>query len=341
MAQPNLERFTRRSLLLKPQPTAGVDPVPTPALDGIRLFNGSSSTAFDTVERPTDRDFLGHNEFGVANTRAMIEGDFELYPPTTPGQVATSDADAARILLPAGMAVTKDAGNKITRYSPISANFPMAAAYWYHANTFLKALNARATLASLGMEIGQRYTGRATIQGDYEVELMGSPGSAVIIPNRKPVIATHRNSVCLVSTLTGGAIPSAPSTLLEDLPTWSKYLRIDLGAQLTKDEFTEHSENSYGNRQPTFSWRVAKTDVDADFNPLYVRDMGTIVQITWFTYVDDTKDGLYSMQTVRGQIENIANADINGKAGWDITGRCIPSDAGGDEFGIEFGDAAP
>jgi hypothetical protein len=45
---------------------------------------------------------------------------------------------------------------------------------------------------------------------------------------------------------------------------------------------------------------------------------------------------LASALYVRGQIETVAETDIDGDLGWDISGPCIPSNSGGDEFYIQF-----
>lgn len=51
MAQPALDFFRRRAVLLKAEVTEGTDSLPVAGTDGIRLFDGSSSTEFDKVER--------------------------------------------------------------------------------------------------------------------------------------------------------------------------------------------------------------------------------------------------------------------------------------------------
>ena len=99
MAQPNLESFKRRGLALALRASASVPIVPN-AADGVLLFNGSSGTEFDKIERPVDRPFLTGQPFAVGARRAFIEGEFELFPPTTPGAATESDAICAPLLLP-------------------------------------------------------------------------------------------------------------------------------------------------------------------------------------------------------------------------------------------------
>lgn len=340
MAQPALDYFRRRAVLLKAEVTEGTDPLPVAGTDGIRLFDGSSSTEFDKVERNEDTAHFGSKPFVVANRRATIEGTFELYPPTTPGAASTSDADCSRILLPSAMAVTKTLATKTTRYNPISTGIPSATAYWYHTGTLLKVLGARANLSSLGLEIGQRFTGQASILGEYtEVSNVAVP--SVTLPTKVPVVSSKRNSECIISTLVRGATASTDGTPLTDLHTWAKALRIDFGNQIAYREYTEKGVSGITDRAATFTLRLAKTDISADFNPWYVRDNGIVLQASYRMYELDTKVGLYSELGIRAQIENITPTDIDGDYGWEITGPCIPSSGGNDEFYIGFGDTTP
>ena len=340
MAQPALDFFRKRAVLLKAEVTEGVDPTPVAGTDGIRLFDGSSSTEFDTVDRAEDKPHFGANPFVVANRRATIQGTFELYPPATPGQVSTSDADCAKLLLPSAMAVTKDAVNSITRYSPISSAIPSAAAYWYHTGTLLKVLGARGNVSSLGIDIGGRFTGQGSFMGEY-AEVAAAAMPTVTLPTKVPVVSSKRNSELLLGTLLRGATASTDGTPLDDLHTWAKSLRIDFGNQLAYREYTEKGVAGITDRAGTFTLRLAKTDITADFNPWYVRDNGIVLTAAYRMWELDTKVGLYSELGIRGQIEQITPTDIDGDYGWEITGRCIASSAGNDEFYIAFGDDTP
>lgn len=344
MAQPALDFFKKRNLLIKAEVTEGTDSSPVGATDGFRLFDGNSSTEFDKVERPLDRSFFGGDPFVVANRRAKIEGEFELYPPATPGAVSTSDADCAKVLLPSGMAVTKNAGAKTSIYNPISSAIPSATAYWYHTGTLVKALGARGDLSGLAIEIGQRMKGKVAITGDY-TEVTDTAAPSVTLPSKVPVVASARNMRTTLSTLVRGATVSTDGTPLANLLVWGKALSIDMGNALAHKEYSSKSVNQISDRKPTFSLRIARTDGTNDFNPWYVRDNGIILLANVKLFEVEgtpsaTLTGLYSALNVRCQIENITPTDIDGDYGWEITGPCIPSDTGGDEFTIEFGDQA-
>jgi hypothetical protein len=121
-----------------------------------------------------------------------------------------------------------------------------------------------------------------------------------------------------------------------DVLVWAKELTLNFGNTIKSKEFTSHKETGITERTPAFTLRIAKTAL-ADFNPWAARDAAELftarLRLT-------ESDGRYSELGVRGQIEGVNEVDIDGDYGWELTGPCIPSDAGGDEFYILFG-AAP
>ena len=331
MAQPQLEQFTKRGLAvaLRAGGTPGVPVIPLPASNGVMLFNGQSGTEFDPIEREVDRPFFGGTPFAVGAKRAFIEGEFELYPPATPGAAATSDADCGVLLLPAGMTAVKNAVAKTTRYNPISSGIAISDDYWWHAGLLKKVQAARHNITGLILEVGNRFRGNVRIQGDYtDVEEAALP--AIVLPETVPVVARADNTVTKITTLPGG-VAGAP------LNVWAKSLAVDFGNQIQQKEYTEHKETGITSRQPTWTLRVAKTSL-ADFDPWAVRDAGTLLTASLRL---TQAANIYSELGVRGQIEQINEVDIDGDYGWELSGRCIPSSAGGDVFYIEFGDATP
>jgi len=324
MAQPDLTSFTRRVLLLALRTSAGTPVVPGNN-HGILMFNGQSGTEMDVVERPVDRPFYGGAPFGVANKRAFIEGEVELYAPKTPGQANTSNSDAHAVLLPAGLTTVKSASGKTTRYTPVSEAIAVSDAYFHHAGILKKVAAARHALNNVTLDIGKHFKANVRIQGDY-TDVTEMPVPAVPLPDAVPVVASAHNTTARIT------VPGGPA-----LTVWAKTLSLDTGNQITQREYTSHRETGITARQPTFSFRLAKTSL-ADFNPWAVRDAGGIVNIAY-----RLKEGgnTYSELGIRGQIEQVNEADIDGDYGWELSGRCIPSTTGGDEFYIEFGETTP
>ncbi len=327
MAQPKLESFTKRglALALRAAVTPDTPAVPTAAANGIMLFDGQSSTDVDQVERSVDRPFFGASPFAVANKRATIEGDFELYPPATPGAVATSDVYCAPLLLPAGFTVVKDAAAKTTRYNPVSANIAISDAYWWHAGTHKKVLAARHDISALGITIGDRVKGHVKVQGDYD-EVLEEDLPTITLPDTVPVVASATNTTTKLAVLPEG----------DEVEVWAKSLVVDLTNTITQKEYSSHKETGITDRQPKWTLNLART-AKADFVQWAVRDAGTLMTVAM--RVTDANN-LYTEIGVRGQIEGISEKEIDGDYGWEITGRCIPSDTGGDELYVEFGDSS-
>jgi hypothetical protein len=328
MAQPPLDQFRKRLLTLAVEAVEGVDEVPTALANAILLMNGSSGTEFDAVERPIDRPHFTNDPFVVANRRAFIEGDFELFPPATPGAAATSDAVAAPLLLPAGFTVAKDDVAKTTRYNPISSGIVSSSAYWYHTGTLIRAIGSRHNITQLGIQVGNRFMGRVRVQGRYTAMTETALPTGTLSPV-VPVVASYLNSE---ASITVGA--GSPLTV------WAKGLSVDLGNELAQKEYTDLNVNTISDRRGTWTMRIARTDL-GDFNPLTVRDAGTIVTARIRTYNADNRVGLYSEIGIRGQIEQVQAVDIDGDYGFELSGRCIASDAGGDELYLLFGDNTP
>lgn len=324
MAQPQLESFSRRGLALKIQPTPGLDSVPTAALNGILLMNGTSGTEFDRVDRNVDRAFFTGQSFGVRNKRAYVEGDFEIFSPSAPGQVANGNSTNEALLLPAGFTVTKNAVNKTTRYTPVSSNIARSSAYFWHVDSLKKIIDARHLLSSLRMAIGERVTGRARIQGSYTNVTKESVPNIVTYEGA-PVILTPENSETYISTVNGD---------VTDLLMWGKELVLNMGSRIATKEFTSHRETGISGRDPTFSLRVARGDL-ADINPWALRDAGEF--ITGSMRVMETED-LYTEIGFRGQIEAFSEVEVEGDMCWEFSGPCVASSAGGDELYIEHGD---
>lgn len=340
MTQPALDYFRNRAFTIKAETTEGTDAAPVGATDGFQFFDGSTSTEYDSVDRAADKPHFGNDSFVVTNRRATVQGTFELYPPATPGAASTSNAFCERVLLPSGMAVVKNLGTKTTRYNPISAGIPSVTVDAFHAGTLLKLLGARGNISALGIEIGQRFTGQASLMGEY-LELAAAALPVVTLPSKIPVVSSKRNSELILGTLVRGGTASTSGTPLTALHAWGKALRTDFGNQLTRREYTEKGVSGINERKGTFTMRLAKTDIGADFNPIFIRDNNILITAAYRLYELDTKIGLYSELGIRGQIEQVTPTDLDGDFGWEITGRLVPSATGNDEVYIGFGDSTP
>jgi len=327
MAQPQLEPFNRRGFAARIQPVPGTPVAVNPATDGLRFYDGQSGTEFDTLEENRDKSFFSGNEFTTYNHRAFIEGTTHIYPPATPGAANGGTPDCHTLLLISGMAQTLDNAAGTTRYAPISSNIPMATAKFFHAGTVKEVFDARANISSLSMEIGNRARAQLRVQGFYDAVQEQQMPPVTVPETFGPVIEASNTTTRLVQY--PGGVASA------SLLVWAKALTIDFGSQVASKEYTEHKETGIAGRQPTFNLRIART-AKGDFDPFAVRKAGTYIAASMRV---NNSDGRYTQLRARGLVREINEVDIDGDYGWEISGPCIATSAGGDEFDIAFGTA--
>lgn len=321
MAQPDLEKFDQRGLLMA---VAGTSLLAN--THGIQLLDGSSGREFDKGERNIDRTHLGGRPFYKKNKRAFVQGGIEITPPVQPGHATDGKPPYAICLLASAMAEVLTVAARKTRYNPVSQAMAMADAIWYHSKTYLEVTSARANMSGFKAEIGMPImVEQFRAQGKYTVVSQDDLPDIDFSDYPKPTVCSDENSVLVIETVDGVDV---------NLELWGKLLKIDYGNGVATKEYTGHKEQGISKRDPTFTFRFAKPDLD-DFNPQTVSDDEVIVTGYWKT---SEPDGRYTKIGFRGQIENVTDVDIEGDFGYECTGPCIPSDAGGDEHYLEFGD---
>lgn len=324
MAQPAIERFNRRLLLLKIEATEGTDATPAPGTDAFQIMDGQSKIEGDTIERNIDRADLTASPFAFTNSRGTLSGSIELVPPAAPGTDAAAVGTLLRI---AGMSETLDAVGppKSTRYAPVSTGFESATAYWDHGGTRRKILGSRADISSLMLSIDDYFKAQFNLTGfcDGVTEQAIATG-ADFSAFREPVVSTDVNS-----TLKIGEAGSAPT-----LSTWSKSLSVDFGLGVQTNRYTEHKETSVNSRDGKFTIVMARP-AQADFDPWALRAAGTLIEAQ---YRLSQGSNLYSEIGIRGQIEGIDEQNTEDRYLLQLTGRCIASDSGNDDYYVEFGD---
>lgn len=324
-----LESFKNRALLLKVETTEGTDAVPTAALDAFQLFDGKSGLISDKIERPIDRPFFGHDPFVNVNLRGFVEGAFEIAPPTGTYS-ATTKAGIDALLRIAGSAKTftpavvgPPAFPAIVRYNPISSALPSGTGYFYHAGTYWKMLGARADISEISVEIGNYIRGQCRIEGScQQVDEVALPGGLDYTPFPQPIANTTETMELRVN----------------NIAVEGKRLSIGFGNEQKTIEHTENRINRITNRKPTFRslfYRPAKATLD----PYALWKAGTIIPL--FATVTEPVTGLQTKLIVRGQIEDVQPTEIDGDYGYEISGRCLPSSTGGDDFLLEFSDTIP
>lgn len=325
MAQPDLEKFNRRALALAMQVADGTPVAPSTTTDGVRLYNGQSGTEHDSEAEEYDRPFFSGDEMVLTNHRAFISGGFRLLPPTAPGHATNGAMPGQALLLCGGMTRVLDEGAKTTRYNPVSAGILPATAYWWHSGTHKRVTDARGAISALTMEVGKRFSAEVRLVGSYE-SVLEEALPTVVVPSVTGAVIEAENSVTQVTVLPGG----------DPLNVWGKALTVDFGSELNSTQYTELRRHGIQNRQASFTLRIART-AKSDFDPWAV--MRAHAKISASMRVTGP-GAIYSELGIRGQITGVNEVEIDGDYGWEITGPCIASPTGGDEFYIEFGDAA-
>lgn len=326
MTQPVTEAFSKRGLVMKAESSDGTDSTPTALANGVNLYDGSSMIEGDLVDMSQDLPYYSHDDFLVTNTRSAIEGTIYLQPPVEPGASgADGEPDCAVVLLPAGLTLVRSTGE--SQLNPISASLPSASAYWWHVDHKLKALGARVLVSELLCEIGKRPQARVRIQGNY-VRPSKESIPSITRPAETKFLSQYSNAAAYL-TADGGS----------EVTLWGKSLSINFGNELESEEWTGKKLQGIGGRKPEFTLRCARADL-ADINPWAVWELGQIFEARYRTYVT-TSPGLYVEIGVRGKITAAKKVEIQKKLAWEITGRCLPSAAGGDEFYLVFGDDTP
>lgn len=321
MAQPELQKFTRRGLAMKLQAAAGTPESVSAATDGVQLYNGTSGTEQDVDRSNPDAEHFNARTISTFNHRAFIQGDFYLMPPATPGDDEDGLLDNELLLFCGGMTRVLDEIGGTTRYNPITHGIPIQTAHWWHAGTFLEVFDARNAISGLSMEIGRRYGGQVRIQGNYTAVGEDDVPAVSAPDGMGPIIESH-NSQAHVRLL------GAPSWL----NVWSKALNIEFGSQLATAQFSELKVTDIDARDSTYTLRIART-ANADFDPNAIKRSGAFIEAKKRVI---SANGKYIEQGICGQIENVQPAEFDGKFGWEITGPCVAVD-GGDEFYIEAG----
>lgn len=322
MAQPDLRNFTRRGILIGPANTSLVA-----ADHSLLLFDGTAETTADRVERNTDTPYLGAKPASMKNFRAMINGMIELITPTAPGQPTTGVAPWAKAILCCAIAQTLTADSRLTRYTPISDDAPLADAKWWHADIYMAVDDIAGDLAEINCAIGERITAKIALEGNYEAVSEDTvPTNFDLTAFVEPTICTYSNSTLILNSLGDAAIT--------DLHLRAKSLVINLGNEKAVKEYTKFKKGKVTKRNGKFTIRIALCDL-GDFNPDDFKRSREYITLEWKL---SEADGRYTMPGVRGQVDDVKLVDIDGDAGFEISGPAIPSSTGNDEIWIEHGD---
>lgn len=309
----DVEFFNQRTLLLKEEVAEGTSSNPTPVANAFQLFEGKASTEMESVERKLDRPFFTASTKLPTNRRRVIEGSFEIVPPAVPG---TQPAPCDLILQIGGMARSYDAAAWVTRYNPISRGIKTATAHWYHGLRFTEVTGCRAAISAVTFKIGDFTKASSKIQGSFiDVTDAALPTNADFSGFRSPVVVAAENAALVVG----------------DIAVIGKELTLDFGSDLKAQEYTGVRLHRIVGRAPTYKVRFVPPPA-VDFDAYAKQRRGEIIPISFLVREED---GRTTVLFVRGQIEKVDEADIDGDYGYELSGNVLP-DAGNDEFLLFF-----
>lgn len=313
-----LESFASRALLLKQEVTEGTDVVPTPAVNAIQFLNGSSNISSESITRPRDRPFFTNDKKVITRIRGFIEGDIELAPVGVAGDVSPLGV----LLKIAGMAETITAATKVA-YTPVSTGVPSASAYFYQSGLLRKLLGARADISQVSMAIGDYFKARTRIEGSSAVNTEAAyPAGLVFSSFLDPAaLTTETMSLSVNGFLVDGVA-----------------LTLDFGNEIGTTEHTEARVSRLRNRKASGSLRFYRSAL-ASLNVEALFRAQTVVPVIGLAGIG-LGAGKQQKLTCLAAFDEPRETEIDGDFGYEIPFRCIATDAGNDEFKIEFGTLA-
>jgi hypothetical protein len=318
-----MARATRNSVILaKIEVTVGTDAVPTGAANAILVSNLSPvKINANNVSRDLVRPYLGGSEQLFGSASLEISFDVEIQGSGTAG---TAPAWGA-LLLACGFAETVTAVTRVD-YTPISdlATMKAATIYYYADGELHKLLGARGD-CTIKMGIGDRPTLAFKFVGLDGGKTAAALPSATLTAWKAPLVVSDPNTadVLLGCTYSAGALTGGTA-----YP--SKGLEFSLGNEI--------------NYTPLLGGEsVDLTQRDVSGKVMFELSAAQAVTI-YGTVKANTTQGIGMVHgTTTGykvlvhapatQLIDMAQADNNGRVGYEFGLRCVPT-AGNDDFRI-------
>lgn len=176
--------LTRKTVILvKPEATYGVDPVPTPANNALLVSDVDLKVQGEVIERDFIRSSLSPLMFMRGIRQVELSFKTELHGTTARGTLPNTGWTGA-LFRACGMSETVTANTSIV-YAPVSAGFESCAIYVYMDGIFHKILGCRGSF-KLNFEVGKYPTVEFTMKGLYASPTDAAPGAQTFLVT-KPV----------------------------------------------------------------------------------------------------------------------------------------------------------
>jgi len=311
-------------ILLKPEATYGVDPVPVGATDAL-LVSSITINPFNVtlVDRKLIRSYLGASEKLVGARYVDLSVDLEL---TGSGVVATAPAWAPT-LLACAMAQTLTATIRAD-YTPSSTGFGSCTIYWHDDGPLHKATGARGA-PSFKLGINNVPVMSFKFTGLYSTPTVVGNPSTVLTAWKAPQVICSANTIGLTF---GGTHATGTAPLIAGGVLYSSQgIEVDMGGEVNFNPLIGGDTVDFTNR--TFTAKVTVDATAAQEAAFYVQaEAGTLQTVGMDHGTVVNQKLLLWMPSV--QITNVQKAEANGKRLIALDLLCLPTVTGNDEFRI-------
>lgn len=178
------------ALLAKIQPTPGVDSIPVPATDAVKLLKEVTVTPErDYVPLSYATDYMGTDVELVANERFKLSAKIVLASSGVLGTAPNADV-LYRIC---GLKKTVTATTKVDYTDDVDTGFEMATIYYYYAGKLHKMIDCMATV-KFALDKGTIPTATFEITGLYDGITDSAPGTLVFSNHVDPLPINKLNT---------------------------------------------------------------------------------------------------------------------------------------------------
>jgi hypothetical protein len=299
-----------KALLLKLETTAGTDPIPTAAANGVLAQNMQCTILGDKLERVIDRAFFTANPFVLINRRVEIEFDFDPIGAATAGNTAP----VSPLLQACGHSETLSAGVSST-IAPVSSSLKSATIYFYWTDNLVNVNECRGSV-SFDATINQWPKGHAKFTGLFGVPTTSTTPNPVLSAFQDPPAVLMTTMLLTINSVTVNA----------------KMFTLDENAAITIHEGSEFRDILQTNRAPQGTLRFYYGGAAA-FDLFALASAHTKVPIVATVDGGATKKVVWNVPLA--QFEMPKFVEIDGAVGIEASFTALPN-TGNDEYTIVF-----
>lgn len=309
-------------ILLKPEATYNVDPVPTGAADALVVGADLSINPLKATQEDRDiiRAYLGASELLMGSRYVEMSFELEL---AGSGTVATAPP-WGKSLLACAMAETVTPTFRVD-YTPVSSAFGSCAIYWYDDGVVHKALGVRGKPV-FKLNINKRPVMALTFIGLYQAPTAAGLPSTTLTAWKQPQLICEANTLDLTF---GGTHATGTAPLISGGTSYpSQGIEIDMGLAVDFTPMLGGETVDVTDRKVT-----AKCTLDltaAQEVAMYAAAEAGTLQTVGLSHGTVANQKILTWLPA-AQITNVQKVNSNGKRLIQLDLRGMPSAAGNDE----------